>query len=102
MSKLTISNSALSQFLSGCPARYTFYQKYNMVKVPPAMDFGIRVHRMLEAGLPNPHTPPADLDAAEIAERLLNLVEKAQNPAQNKALFQHFADALMEYEEKTK
>ena len=40
-------------------------------------DLGIRVHKMLEDGLPNPHTPPADLDAAEIAERLLNLVEKA-------------------------
>ena len=77
MPKLTVSASALNQFMSGCPARYTFYQKFNMVKVPPAMDFGIRVHRMLESGLPNPHTTPADLDAAEIAERLLNLVEKA-------------------------
>ncbi|MEK7178158.1 MAG: hypothetical protein AAB721_00665, partial [Patescibacteria group bacterium] len=78
MSKpFTISKSALEQFLSGCPARYQFYKKYNLAHMPPALDFGIKVHKMIEQGLPNPHTTPEDLDAVEIAERLLNLIEKA-------------------------
>lgn len=75
--KFTISKSALEQFLSGCPARYTFYQRYNLAHMPPALDFGIKVHKMIEAGLPNPHTPIENLEAVETAERLLNLVEKA-------------------------
>jgi hypothetical protein len=75
--KFTLSKSALDQFMSGCPAKYTFYQKWNLAKMPPALDFGIRVHKMMQEGLPNPHTPAQDLEAVEIAERLLNLVEKA-------------------------
>lgn len=75
--KITISNSKLSQFLSGCPAKAVFYKKYNMKKMPPALDFGIKVHSMVEAGLPNPHPEAQDFAVHETAERLLNLVDKA-------------------------
>lgn len=73
---ITISHSKLQQFLSGCPAKVKFYEKYNMKKMPPALDFGIRVHSMIEEGLPNPHPEPDEVLAHDTAERLLNLVEK--------------------------
>ena len=73
---VTISNSKLQQFLSGCPAKATFYERYNMAKMPPVLDFGIKVHAMVEEGLPNPHPGPDAVDVYETAERLLNLVEK--------------------------
>ena len=76
MSKpFTVSKSGLEQFMSGCMHRYPLYRKYNLALMPPALAFGIEVHRLVEEGLPNP--PSSDnLQAIEIASKLLRLTSK--------------------------
>ena len=74
-SKFTVSKSGLEQFMSGCMARYPLYRKYNLAMMPPALAFGIAVHRLVEEGLPNPPSNE-NLKVIEIASKLLRLTSK--------------------------
>lgn len=69
----TVSKSALEQFLSGCPARYTFYRKFNRVKVSAAEQFGIDVHKMVQNGIPA-DLSTVDLRVQETCAKLLRAV----------------------------
>lgn len=74
MGRFVVSNSGLRQFYSGCPAKYTFYKKYNLAILPPPLIFGLQVHKMVEEGLPQPHK--TNMAVYEIASKLLRMVKK--------------------------
>jgi hypothetical protein len=79
VSKFVVSNSALGQFFSGCPARFPFFKQYSLKEkwMPKHLKFGIAVHRIMDEGVPGlGDLTDFDEDAIMTAERLSNLAEK--------------------------
>jgi len=76
---IKISNSALQQFLSGCPGRLKYFQEYKLKEqyLPRHMKFGIEVHRLVEDGLPaRAYEHGIDPVAADIARKMIKVLKK--------------------------
>ena len=71
---LTVSNTALQQFMSGCTYKYALYKKYTRKKMSRPMKFGIEVHELLSEGIPV--DPTNDLLAWERAKTLELMADK--------------------------
>lgn len=75
---IKISPTALSQFLSGCPAKLAFYRTHKMKEryLPKALRFGIEVHTLVEKGIPTDFGAyGGDLDAVEVATKMIKVLE---------------------------
>lgn len=71
---LTLSKTSLEQFMSGCNYRFPLYRKYTRLRISRYEKFGIAVHQMLEAGVPE--SPDDNLSEWEIADKLETMVDK--------------------------